>query len=128
MKIQLRALLLANSGVSGLAGNRISWGSAAQGSPMPYAVLWKITDTREVNLRAPTGPYQARVQIDAYGETAKQADDLAEAISAVLHGYSGGIFQGIFHDNARDGREGGSNEATRPFFVKTDFMVHYNPT
>lgn len=128
MKIQLRAILASASGVSNISGNRIGWGSVAQGSALPYVVMWRISNPREVNLKAPSGPYQARVQIDAYGATAKEADDLAEAISAVLHGYSGGIFQGIFHDNARDGREGGSNEATRPFYVKQDFMVSYNPS
>lgn len=128
MKIQLRALLASASGVSSIAGNRIGWGSLPQKTPTPYAILHKISDTREVNLNAPTGPYQARVQIDAYGATAKEADDLAEAISDALHGYSGGVFQAIFHDNARDGREGGTNESTRPFYVKQDFMVQYNPT
>lgn len=126
MKIELRALLSADSGVSNIVGGRIGWGSVSQGSQTPYAVLWKISDTRDTNLNAPTTQRQARVQIDAYGATAKEADDLAEAISAVLHGYSGGIFQGIFHDNARDGREGGSNESMRPFFVKSDFMVYFN--
>jgi len=48
-------------------------------------------------------------------------------VRAVLDGYSGGGFQGVFLAGSRDTREGGTNEAERPFRVSLDFITHFNP-
>ncbi|RVV99702.1 DUF3168 domain-containing protein [Mesobaculum littorinae] len=125
MEEELRAVLLADGGVSGRAGGRVNWGAHPQGAPWPGCVLTGVSDLGGHTLDGPTGVFAARVQIDCYAGTYGAAKQLSRAVRACLDGHSGGILQGVFLAGARDGREGGTNEADRPFRVSLDFMVHY---
>jgi len=126
MEEELRALLLADSGVSSHVGSRVNFGTHPQGQPRPAIVLNTISDAEGYTLSGPNGVTQARVQADCYADTYGAAKLLSRAVRALLSGYSGGSFQGVFHVGTRDGREGGSNEAERPYRVSMDFMVHFN--
>lgn len=124
MEEDFRAVLLAASGV-GLPAGRINWGAHPQGAVLPALVLNVIDDAQGLTLRAPDGLHQGRVQADCYGATYAAAKGLARAVIAALHGHSGGNFQLLAHVATRDSREGGSNEAERPFRVSLDFMTHW---
>ena len=118
-------LLLATSGVTALAGTRINWGSHPQGQPLPGVVLTVIDDGEGLTYLGPDGLSQGRVQVDCYGLTYRDAKGLARAVRAALDGYKGGNFWGVFHAGTREGREGGTNEADRPFRCSLDFLTHW---
>ena len=125
MEEAIRALLLADSGVSGLAGSRVNFGTHPQGEPFPAIVLNTVSDADDYTLQGPSGATQARIQADCYATTYGGAKLLSRAVRSLLSGYQGGSLQGVFLAGSRDGREGGSNEAARPYRVSMDFMVHF---
>ncbi|MDG3040439.1 DUF3168 domain-containing protein [Roseicyclus marinus] len=125
MEEALRSLLLANSTIAGLLAGGVNWGTRPQGQPLPAIVLNVITSAEGYRLKGRDGLLQARVQVDCYGSTYGSAKILSRAVIDLLGGYSGGGFRGVFHVGTRDSREGGSNEADRPFRVSLDFTTHW---
>jgi hypothetical protein len=125
MKAALRSLLMQTTGVWALAGSRINWVAHPQGEPLPGVVLTLVSDVETLTLDGPAGLSARRVQVDCYADTAKIAGDLADAIRTRLSGYRGGSFRLIEFVTASDTREGSSNEATRPFRVRMDFIAHW---
>ncbi|ABN78420.1 DUF3168 domain-containing protein [Cereibacter sphaeroides] len=125
MEQALRALLLASSGVTALTEKRVNFGSHPQGAGFPYVVLNTISDREGLTVNGPDGLQQARVQIDCFAETYMAAKQLSRAVRAVLHGHSGGGFQGVFLDGARDLREPG-DDTGRPYRVSLDFLTIYS--
>lgn len=128
MEEAFRAVLLASSAVTDVVATRIDFGASAQGAEYPRIVLWTIGDSEGHNLDGPDGHSVGRVQVDCYGATYGSAKQVSRAVRSVLDGYNGGGFQGVFHAGTRDSREGGSNEAVRPFRTSLDFITHFNPT
>jgi hypothetical protein len=128
MEEAFRALLLASGEVTALAGTRVNWGAHPQGHALPGIVLNVVSDAEGHTLQGPDGLSEGRVQVDCYALTYREAKLLARAARAALDGASGGGFQGVFLAGTRDGREGGTNEADRPFRVSMDFMVHFTTT
>jgi len=125
MEEALRAILLATSGVTALVGTRVNWGGHPQGLALPAIVLTVISDNLGHRLNGPDGLAQGRVQVDCYAGTYGAAKLLSRAVLAALDSYRGGNFSGVFHAGSRDGREGGTNEADRPFRVSIDFMTNW---
>jgi hypothetical protein len=125
MEEQIRALLLADSGVTGMVGARVSWGARGQGAGLPAIVLNVISDVGTYLIDRPSGVSNARVQVDCYAQGYADAKLLSRAVLSVLSGYRGGAIQGVFHAGSRDGREGGTNEAERSSRVSLDFTLTY---
>lgn len=128
MEEAIRARLLATAAVTALCGQRIDFGASGQGAAYPRVVLFTIGDAEGHNLQGPDGHSIGRIQADCYATTYGQAKTLSRAVRAALDGYSGNGLQGVFLAGSRDTREGGTNEADRPFRVSLDFITHYNPT
>jgi hypothetical protein len=126
MEEDLRAILLASSGVTALVGTRINFGTHPQGQLMPAIVLNTISADNGHTNSGPDSLLTGRVQVDSYGLTYGATKALSRAVLAALDGYRGGSFQGIFHAGSRDSREGGSNEADRPYRVSTDFLTNWS--
>lgn len=126
MEEQFLALLTGSAAVTAMAGNRINFGSNVQKAPYPRIVMFTISDNENHTMRGPDGLSVGRVQIDIYALTYEQAKQLSRAVRAVLDGYSGGGFQGVFLAGTRDSREGGSNDAERPFRVSLDFITNFH--
>lgn len=126
MEEDFRSLLMADIAISNLVSNRVNYTTHPQGQPLPGLVLNVVSDAEEYTLQGPTGVSQARIQVDCYADTYGAAKLLSRAVRSLLSGYMGGAFQGVFHVGTRDGREGGSNEAERPYRVSLDFMVHFS--
>lgn len=124
MEEQLRALLQTDTAI-GTITPHINWGAHPQAQPLPALVLNVISDTEGYTLDGPDGLSAIRVQADCYATTYGAAKALSRAVRSKLSGHSGGQFQGVFLAGSRDGREGGTNEADRPFRVSMDFMVHF---
>ena len=125
MKEELRALLLDNAGVSGIVGTRVDWGARPQGAALPAVVLYTISETPGYHLTGADALDVARVQVDCLASKFAGATLLSRAVIAALGGYRGGGFRGVFHLSTRDDREGGANEADRPFRVSLDFNVNW---
>jgi hypothetical protein len=128
MKAAFRAILLASSGVTTLApASRINWGARPQGSALPGVVMNVTSDAEDYTLAGRDGLSQGRVQVDCYGQTHTEAEQLSAAVRAALSGYRGGNFRLVEHVATQDRREGGANEADRPFRVILDFLTHWRP-
>lgn len=125
MEEDLRALLLADAAVAASVGSRVFWVSRQQGSALPALVLNVISGAEGRTMQGPDSVWTGRVQVDCYGASVTDAKVLARAAVAALNGYRQDRFRGVFHEATRDGREGGSNEADRPFRVSVDFMVNW---
>jgi hypothetical protein len=125
MEEDLRAVLLADATVTGLVIDRVDWGSRRQGAPLPAMVLYVVSGAEGYTLKGADGLSITRVQIDCYGDTYASAKTLSRAVISALGGYSDTDFPGVFHVGTRDDREGGSNEADRPFRTSLDFNVNW---
>lgn len=128
MEEQLRALLRGFPAVADIAGTRVNWGAHPQGELLPAVILRVISDVEGHTTNGRNGVSEARVQIDCQAESYGAAKLLARAVRNSLTGYRGGLFQAVLFANARDGREGGTDEADRPFRVSLDFFVHHTTT
>ena len=126
MEEQLRAILLASSGVTALVGTRVNFGEHPQGQPLPAIVMSTVSEVSDHTIDGPDGVPDARVQVDCYALAYGQAKLISRAVRAVLDGHSAGAIQGVFLAGARDMREGGTNKAERPFRVSMDFTVRYS--
>ena len=128
MEEAFHAILAASPAVTDVVGDRLNFGATVQGARYPRIVMFTIDDAEGHNLDGPDGHSIGRVQVDCYAMSYEETKLLSRTVRAVLDGYSGDGFQGVFHALSRDTREGGSNEAKRPFRVSLDFITHYNPT
>jgi len=126
MEEEFRALLLATSAVTALVGTRINWGVHPQGASLPAIVLNTVSGFDGLHMNG-TGPHEGRVQVDCYATTFGAAKAASRAVIEVLHAYRGGGFLFIQHSSTRDSREGGSNEADRPYRTGLDFNTTWRP-
>ena len=131
MEEALRALLLANSALMALiTSDGVAFGDAPQNRSYPLVTLMTVSGAQGQTMKGPDGLFQGRVQVDCLATTMLAAKQLARAVVTALDGHrssagSGARFVGIFHDSTRDGREGGTNEADRPFRTSLDFLVNW---
>lgn len=126
MEEEFRALLLNSSAVSAFVGVRVDWGSRVQGEPLPALVLNVISGAEGLTLQGPDGLHEGRVQVDCYALTMGAATQLSRAVLTLLHGYRGGGFGLVQHIATRNSREGGTNEAERPYRVSLDFNTFWS--
>lgn len=126
MEELIRSLLKGDAGVSALVAGRVNFGTRPQGQALPAIVLNTVSDIEGALIAAPDGLSRARIQVDCYAIDYGPAKLLSRAVKSVLHGYSGDGIQGVFHAGSRDGREGGTNEAIRPYRVSLDFTLTYS--
>ena len=120
------ALLAGSSAVTALVpAARINWGAHPQGQPLPGVVLNVVSGSEGLTLKGSDGLSQGRVQVDCYAGTYPVAKALSRVIIGRLHGASGPNLRLVAHVATRDSREGGSNEAERPYRVSLDFQTHW---
>lgn len=131
MEADLRTLLLADTGVAGASGGRVTWGERPQGSALPALVLHIIGSVPGYTLEGDGHQRESRVQADCYAPTFLDARTLATAVSGCLSGYSGIVgttrFQGIFQDSEQDLSEDAA-AGGRVFRMSLDFIIRHHPT
>ena len=130
MEEAFRARLLANAPLMALiSADGVVFGDVPQGRAFPLITMFTVSGAEGHTMKGPDGLFQGRVQVDCLAVTMAGAKALGRAVVAALNGHrtagTGPGFDGIFHDSTRDGREGGTNEADRPFRSSLDFMVHW---
>ena len=107
----------------------VSWDEHPQGVGLPGVVLHQVSRSQGYTHDGPDGLTRASVQVDVFSLRQDQAEYGADAVAAFLSGYRGagatGFFEGIFLTATRSGREGGTNEAERPFRQSMDFDVNW---
>ncbi|MGI3169986.1 DUF3168 domain-containing protein [Pseudooceanicola sp. C21-150M6] len=128
MEEELRELLRGETGISGLVGERVDWGVTPQGTAYPNIVLNTVGGAEGMTMQGPDGLFMGMVQVDCYGETYASAKTVSRAVIAVLNGYRADGFKGVFLASTRDSRDGGTNEAERPFRVSLDFNINWRQT
>jgi hypothetical protein len=136
MERDLLGLLVAASagggGVHLAPGLPINWLVHPQGEPLPAVVLNIVSGAEGYTMQGRDGLLRARVQVDAYAHDLTQALVLGGEIEDALSGFRGagadGFFEGVFLTSVRMGREGGANEAERPFRRGMDFEVNWRAT
>lgn len=127
MEEELRALLQGAALVTAIAPTgQINYGARPQGASLPGLVLNVVDDSEGLTFKGSDGLSSGRVQVDCYAMEYAEAKRLSRAVRSVLHGYRGGGFKLVAHETTRDGREGGTNEATRPYRVSLDFSTHWS--
>lgn len=126
MEEDLRAILRSDTVLTGIVGQRIDWGAHPQGVEFPAIVLTLASGFEGLHMNG-TGPFEGRVQVDCYGLSYSDAKTAARAVVRALHAYRSGGFLFIQHTTTRDTREGGGNEATRPYRTGLDFNITWRP-
>lgn len=121
MEEDFRALLLATTAITDIAGTRINFGAHPQGEALPAIVLNTPSNIEGLVMNGPNGLQEGIVQVDCYATTYGEAKQLSRAVVTALHAYRDDNFRLIVHATSRDSREGGSNEADRPFRTSLDF-------
>jgi len=126
MEEQFRSLLTGSAAVTAIVpASRISWGVIAQGKPLPAIALNVISNQDGLTYKGPDGLWQGRVQVDCYGTDYGTTLALGETIIALLSGYKGGRFLGIFLDGRRDNYDPAA--INRPHRVSLDFATKWRP-
>lgn len=129
MEEAFRAVLLAESALTALVpADRLVWGDVVSGRTYPLVTLMVVDGAEGLAMTSRTGLWQGRVQIDCYAATMAAAKQISRLIVNRLHGWNVSArpgLAGIIHLSTRDGREGSTNEADRPFRVGIDFAVNW---
>lgn len=123
MEETIVALLLNDSAVSLIAGQRVNWSERGQGAALPAVVLHRISGVRDYHMEGASGLVQSRVQADCWASTYKDAVRLSRAVRAALSGYRAGDTQGAFIDAERQSVEKEADGAQRFFRVSLDFKI-----
>lgn len=121
------ALLLSDSALVALVGDRIKWGTLTQGSVNPAVVLHLISDVPDYHMLGPSGLVESRIQIDCRGTSKASAKAAANAVQDLLSGYTGTVgsikFQGIFKDSERSSFEKPTNGSEAFHLASADYRV-----
>jgi hypothetical protein len=126
MRADFIALLRDAAGVAAIVpANAIGMEQVVQGTVYPAIVCSVVSGSEGVTHDGPEGLTMARMQVDCYALDYGQADAIATAVKTALNGHRGGRFGGVFQESERDSREGGANDAERPYRISLDFMVNW---
>lgn len=125
--------ILAQSSVTAICADRGYPENLPQGCLLPAFTYEVISDIPQHHLGGMSGPRMARLQIDSYAATRKQANELDEAILALFASTPRGTFGGTFC-NTIQGQErlSGSDQpidgsdAWRYIAIR-DYLIWYVP-
>lgn len=126
----LMTYLLAQSGITGLVGDRIHFASAPQDISTPYIIVSKISGTRQHSHEGADGIASPRFQFSIFDEHYGDCKAVAAQLQASLEGYSGTmggeggvVVAATFYEDEVD-LDPGDN--TGLFGVAADYIVwHY---
>jgi hypothetical protein len=111
--------------MASIAAGRRYWVRAPQDTARPYVILNVIDTPRGYTMKRQDGLIQSRVQADVYADSYSSAKSVARSINALLSGYRGGKFQGVFVDSERDLPAETAGSVTPLFRISLDLMIHY---
>lgn len=133
----LRRKILDNSQLAGILGERVRPG--VDGEPVgqrPYVLLWTVSNTVDNGVLDEAGCEFARVQVDVWADSRKQADDIARKITTVAPRFRGTVQVGeesLWIDGIRrlNGPRStqvkiGPDQDVYIFGASSDYQVTYN--
>ena len=130
MEEALRALIVADSGVTDLVSTRVYWRQAPQSVTGDFINLHVISAPRDYRMTGSSGLRQTRVQTDCWGSKYSTAKGIARALDAAVSGYSGTVsgkvFQGIFIDGERDDDTTDTGDTQTRFRVSLDLIIWHD--
>lgn len=85
----LRELLIAESSVTDLVGQRIRPDTLLQADAMPGVVITIEEEIEHLDLESDGGLIEATVEVTAISEQKSEAREVARALKAVLRGFTG---------------------------------------
>jgi hypothetical protein len=110
VKEAVRRILLANSGVAALVGDRIAWGVLPRGTAYPAIALHLLSGPHHYAMGGPSNLATSRVQVNCMADLPIDSDALAAAVRDALSGarttIAGITIQGAFLDNEDDLTDG----------------------
>lgn len=129
MEEEFRELLRASAAVTALVPiGQINFGEHPQGVGLPGIVVHTVSALKGAHMQGPDGITTGRVQVDCYALSYREAKLISRVVVDELHAKARGGFRPILWVGARDNREGGSNEAERPFRSSLDFSIAWRET
>ena len=128
MEEALISMLLADTAVAAIVGNRVFVGRRRKSAALPTLVIHRISGAPEYAEDGEVGVAGLLFQIDCWAETYGQAKLLARAVTETLSAFSGTIgaveVQFITLDAERDDAVSGTaDDITNPFRTSLDFEV-----
>lgn len=84
-------LLLSDSCITDVVGDRISSVWAEQDLQVPYIVVTTLAKERFHHMGGPSGLVEARIDVDIVAKTRRDCDLLADAVRKCLDGYTGEV-------------------------------------
>jgi len=130
MEEALIAKLLADAGVSALAGARVHPGVRPQAGLLPAIVFNMISANPSYSDDGQDGIAECRVQLDCWGTTYADAKKTARAVKSALSAFDGTVsgvrFRYITIDLEHDIQETGANSESYPFRTSLDFLVVFD--
>lgn len=102
----------------------VDWGWSAQGASLPRIVLYRVSGGPDYTMSGPSGLAEARVQVDCFAGTMRDAKMIGRAVRSALSGLRSGVISGAFLDQERDlpPDTDGAGMVAR---VSLDFNIHY---
>lgn len=91
IELSIKEHLLLSLDIQKTVCNRIYAGRAPQGAKRPLIIIQTITNSPEYNLCGEVGQRRDNIQIDSYGNTPREAYDIADQCRIMLSGYRGYI-------------------------------------
>jgi hypothetical protein len=126
MEEALRAMLGAVPAISARVAARIDWGLAPQGQALPCITLTVVTDGPVDHSLDGPGLSRARVQVDCWGETYREAKVLSRAVRTALDAWQGGVITGAFLAGAGARDLPDDDGVTEIHRVTMDFIINYH--
>jgi hypothetical protein len=125
MKSELVAYLLATAGLSALVSTRIDWLKRPQGESLPAITLQTASAPRDYTMQGRVGLVGYLIQMDVWGSTYKQTQDVLAALIPALDELDEAPFQGAFIENERESTEAqdGPDASTSTDFYRTSLDV-----
>lgn len=116
MEEEIRAALKAGLGT----GVPVEFGALAPGMKLPALVLNTIAELPAYNHAGVSAVTEYLLQVDCYALTIGEAKRLHRQVRDLLQPPT------AFLEGAGDGREGGTDEAVRPWRVSADYRVFHS--
>lgn len=80
--------------VTALTGNNVFKSVLPRGYTLPAIAIHRYGGTQDYEYDGPIGVREDQVQLDAYGDTAEQAQQVVKAVRALLVGFAGTLPDG----------------------------------
>mgnify|MGYP003557028686 CR=1 FL=1 len=119
-------ILKADSAVAALVVTRVFFADAPQTPPVPFILMTRVGTQFVHSLNSNAGLSRARIQLDCYAKTQKEARSVGQAVKDAIDTFRGTnsdvIIQGVLLLDSMDGYDE-SPELRR---VTQDYHVWYN--